>query len=167
MSFIKEYFYNRKLKQLEGCLSEFKKDLNEDCQTEKLIRTKNGAPVYLVHRGTLENGQIYGGFVYAITEKGLIGSLNYTILRDTEQSIYIADIHYDLFNQGIGTQALQFLDEIALKISLKKITVWLSPLDLKNNRERLMHFYTKNGYHIAEEKDPKWNMRCLIASKFL
>lgn len=167
MSFVKDYFYNRKLKQLEQVLKQFEVDLKEDSQTEKLVTTKNRVPVYLVHRTSSENGQIFGGFIYALTTKGIIGSLNYTVRRDKEQSLYLTDINYELINQGIGTQALIFLDEIAVKSGIHKITGWLSPLDLKTNKERLLHFYTKNGYQVAEGKDPVWNMQSLIAVKYL
>lgn len=161
------YFYNKRLKKLEKVLQTYKEEKNESYHTAKLVKTKRGVPVYLVHCILSEDGQIYGGFIFVLTTKGFDGCLNYEALRGNGQSIHIGDINHKMLNQGIGSHLLKYLDEIAIENGIKKITGWLSPLDLKSNREKLLHFYGKNGYQIAEEKDPVWNIRCLIATKHL
>ncbi|PKM77810.1 MAG: hypothetical protein CVU90_04985 [Firmicutes bacterium HGW-Firmicutes-15] len=167
MSFLQKYLFNKRLKQLEELLEAYKKERNEDCQTKKTTKTKNGAPIYLVHCPSLEEGQLFGGFIYLLTTKGFDGCLSYTVLRDKEQWIHIDDIHHKILNQGIGTQLLMYIDEISRESNIKRIIAWLSPIDLGSHKERLLHFYMKNGYQIAEGKDPVWTNQGLIATKYL
>ncbi len=167
MSFIQKYIYNKRLKQLDQLLEAYKEERIEDYQPERIIKSKNGAPIYLVHCTSTEDGQLYGGFIYVLTIKGFNGCLSYTVLRNKDLCIHIEDINHKILKQGIGTQSLMYLDEIARESSINKITGWLSPIDLGTHRERLLHFYTKNGYQITEGKVPNLNFEGLIITKIL
>lgn len=167
MNFMQKYLYNQKFKKLKENLIAFKEEQNESYQTEKLIKTTRGVPVYLVHCTSSEDGQLYGGFIYVLTTKGFNGCLNYTVLNRNDQSIHVSDISHKIYNQNIGSQLLMFLDEIAMNNNIKKITACISPIDINTHKERLLHFYMKNGYQIADGKDPVWKIQGLIATKYL
>lgn len=167
MNFIKDYLYNKKLKKLNKLLLSFKEDKNDSYQTEELVKTKRGEPLYLVHCISSEDGQSYGGFIYVLTIKGFDGCLNYTVLKRDDQSIHINDISHKINNQDIGSQLLMYLDTIALSSGINKITACLSPIDLKTHKESLMQFYMQNGYQITDGKDPVWKIQGLIATKYL
>lgn len=167
MNFISKFIYNERLRELKEQLEEFKRKKGHESQTNKLTRTKIGSPIYLVHWPLLENGQIYAGCFYVLTTKGMDRSINYMIVEDGYEYIKIGDIRHEMVNQGIGTQLLIYLDEIAMQNGIRRITAWLSPKDLDTHKERLFHFYQKNGYHIAQKKIPRLNVDGIFATKSL
>lgn len=164
MGFMQNYLYKKRIKKLEERLEVFKSEPNDYYQAEKLVQTKRGVPVYLIHSSYSEDGQVYSGNIHVLNTKGFDGSLSYTI-EPSCQTITICAISHKLRNQGIGTQLLIYLDEIAGKSSINKITGWLSPLDLETHRKRLFHFFSKNGYQITEGKVPNLNIDGLFATK--
>ncbi|MEN6325348.1 MAG: GNAT family N-acetyltransferase [Syntrophomonas sp.] len=166
MGFMQNYLYKKRIKNLEIRLEVFKSEPNEYYRTEKLVETKRGVPVYLIHCTYSEDEQTYSGNIHVLTSKGFDGTLSYDI-EPTGQSIKICDIKHTLKNQGIGAQLLIYLDEIARESGINKVTGWLSPIDLDTHRERLIHFYEKNGYQIAEGRVPNLNIDGLIATKYL
>ncbi|QEH69901.1 hypothetical protein [Cellulosilyticum sp. WCF-2] len=69
-------------------------------------------------------------------------------------SIYIIDIYSNNINNGYGTIAMQALIENATYNGIKTITGSLSIEDTKdiNHKERLLHYYTKNGFKIIGDE---------------
>jgi len=167
MNFIVKYLYNERLCELNERLEEFKKKNGEVNQTNKLAKTKNGSPIYLVHSPLLEDGQIYAGCIYVLTTKGFDKSLNYMVVKDEHNYLKIGDITHEMLNQGIGTELLRYLEEIAGESGINKITAWLSPKDIDTHRERLFYFYKKNGYQIIQRKIPRLDVEGVYAIKHL
>jgi len=167
MGFINKYLYNIRLKQLQDCLERIEIEKGMEYQTEKLIKMKNGDPAYLVHCTSSENGHVNMGCIHILTHKGPDRSLNYLVAANEHKYMKIGDIRHEIRNQGIGTQLLVFLDEIAKQEGIYRITAWLSPVDLESHRERLLHFYDKNGYQITQGKIISMIIEGLIATKYL
>jgi|GEM_PF-2099846 len=167
MGFINKCLYNSRLRRLQECLQKFKNEKGMDYQTAILKKMKNGYPVYLVLCTSSEDGQVYVGCIHVVTTKGSDRGLTYLVVTDECKYIKIGDIRHETLNQGIGTQMLIILDEIANEYSIYKITAWLSPKDLETHRERLLHFYEKNGYELTQGKDTDMNIEGLIATKYL
>lgn len=165
MSFLQDYLNKKRMKKLEDRFEIYKSQPNEYYQTEKLVRTKNGIPAYLIHCTYSEDGQVYSGCIHVLTAKGFYGTLSYTI--ESPEIIKICAIKHKHRNKGIGTQLLMYLEELARERGINKIICWLSPLYLENHREQLLHFYFKNGYQIAEGNVPNLNIEGLMAAKYL
>jgi GNAT superfamily N-acetyltransferase len=163
---MQNYFYKKRIKKLQKRLDIFKSEPNDYYRAEKLVQTKRGVPVYLIHCTYSEDGQEYSGCIYVLTTKGFDGALSYTI-EPSGQSIIIRGINHKIKNKGIGTQLLIYLDEIARGTGDNKITGWLSPIDLETHGKRLIHFYERNGYQVAEGKVPNLNIDGLIVTKYL
>lgn len=153
--------YKKRMKELEKCLEAYKIEPNDHYEAEKLVET---IPVYLIHCTYSEDGQVYSGNIHVLTSKGFDGTLSYTINQSCN-SILIHDIKHKLRNKGIGSQLLIYLEDIAREKGINKIIGWLSPLDLDTHEKRLIHFFKKNGYEIAEGKVPNLNIEGLIAAK--
>jgi GNAT superfamily N-acetyltransferase len=166
MGFINKYLYNNRIKQLKARLEKIEIEKGVEYQTQKLIRMKNGDPVYLVHCSSSENGQVNLGYIQVLTSKGVDRSLKYLVAEDERRYIKIGAIGHEIRNQGIGTQLLAFLDEIAKQEGIYKITGWLSPVELENHRERLLHFCAKNGYQLTQGKMINIPIAGLIATKY-
>ncbi|MGI5921095.1 MAG: hypothetical protein ACOX6I_05100 [Syntrophomonadaceae bacterium] len=160
------FLYKKRMEQLEKQLEVYKSEPNDYYEAEKLVMTKHGVPVYLIHCIYSENEQVYSGNIHVLTARGFSGTLSYDI-EPAGQSILIKNINHKPRNQGIGSQLLIYLDEIAKSKGVNKISAWLSPLDLETHRKRLMHFCAKNGYQVAESKVPNINIDGLIATKML
>lgn len=161
------YLYNRRLKKLDKLLRNFKTQNNQTYHTEKLVKTRRGKPVYLVHCFSAEDDQCEGGFIYVLTTKGFDGCLNYIDLKENEQRIRIVDLNHKKHNKGIGSQLLKYLEEIIANNGVSMIIAPLSPIVLKSHGDRLMHFFEKNGYRLTVEKDPILKIKGLIAAKSL
>lgn len=159
------YLYNRRLKKLDKRMHDFRSLNNKTYQTEKLVKTKRGRPVYLVHCIAPEDDPFNGGFIYVLTTKGFEGCLNYILFKSSEERIKIVNLNHKKQNQGLGSQMLNYLDELAAIYGINMIFAPLSPIDLRSHGDRLMHFFEKNGYRITAEKDPILNVKGLIAAK--
>jgi GNAT superfamily N-acetyltransferase len=167
MGFINKYLYNNRVIKLKGRLDEFRSDEGVECQTAKLTKMKNGDPVYLIPYTSSEDGQVYVGGINVLTVKGFDRGLNYLVVTNEFKYIKIGAIKHDTINQGIGTQLLIMLDEIAQQVGIHKITGWLSPLDLETHRERLLHFCDKNGYQLTPGENSNMNIEGFIYTKYL
>lgn len=167
MNFLSKYIYNERIRKLKERLEDFKRKNGTQNQTNKLTKTKNGLPIYLVHCPLSEDEQLYAGSIYVLTTQGLDKCLNYMVVTDEYEYIKIGAIRHEMVNQGIGTQLLIFLDEKAAESGINRITAWLSPRDLDTHRERLFHFYKKNGYTITQKKIPSLNVDGIFATKCL
>lgn len=161
------FIYNRRLKKLDKRLQDFKSENNKTYQTEKLVKIKRRRPVYLVHCIAPEDDPYNGGFIYVLNTKGFDGCLNYIVFKGDEQRIKIVAVNHKKHNRGIGTQLLNYMEELVVNYGVNKIFAPLSPLDLKNHGDRLLHFFEKNGYRITVEKDPIIKVKGLIAEKSL
>lgn len=150
----KEYEKYRHSEPLKFNLEAHKDRMGSLCITEKLITTKSGNELYLLN--TLDQRAEYNcnlsGTIYFIDKSGNAGFLYYE-LRHTDYErnnsyIKIIDILPNKINDGVGTAALKLLEEYAKEKSINYITGWLSPRDLESHKERLLHFYTVNGFNI-------------------
>ena len=147
---IKNYLQERKLIALQQNLERFKKysDNENYYQGEKLIVTKKGEPIYLVH--ILIDSC---GFIRVMDINGHCGRLTYIMQTNDEKSIVsIGDIVHKKLNQGIGTEILIYLEQIAKEANIDVITGWLSPVDF-GHKDRLIHFYIKNGFDIKKKSN--------------
>ncbi len=167
MGFINKCLYNSRLEKLQERLEKFQSEKGIDYRTAKLTKMKNGDPAYLVPCTLSEDGEVYMGCIHVLTTKGADRGLTFLVVTDECKYIKIGDIRHETVNQGIGTQLLIIIDEMAAKDSIYKITAWLSPQDLETHRERLLHFYEKNGYELTLGKDTDMNIEGLIATKYL
>jgi GNAT superfamily N-acetyltransferase len=109
--------------------------------------------VYLVH--TAVEADL--GNIHILTRNGLDGNLQYLVGGDKEKYLRICDTRYQALNQGIGSQILAFLEEIARQKQCDRINGWLSPVDLNDHGDRLLHFCDKNGFMLTEDKMPYSN----------
>lgn len=167
MNLINKCLFYKRLKQLNLPLEEFKLGKSDCYKTNKLIQTKNGLPVYLIHSALSQDGEVFGGSIDVLTNQGFDGNLKYLVGSDEDKFVKIGDIRHGNLNQGIGTQLLIYLDDIARELDAKKITGWISPVHLRNHGERLLYFYKKNGYQITPEKIPSLSIKGLFATKYL
>lgn len=124
---------------------------------EKEIRTKLGNQVFLVNSFDEKNSfrDSYTGEISFIAEEGMIGHLDYSIhyptseLKDREPYLEIVDIPGETrINEGIRSEAQKYLVEIAQEKNIRKIVGELSPRDIEDHKDRLLHFYIKNGFII-------------------
>lgn len=148
-------------------LEEFKFVKRESYKAEKLIETKKGLPVYLIHSSLSQDGEVYAGNIDVLTGKGFDGNLKYLVGSDEDKFIKIGDIRHENLNQGIGTNLLIYMDEIARDLKAPKITGWISPVHLRTHGERLLYFFKKNGYQFTPKKITGITIRGLIIIKHL
>lgn len=149
-------------------LKSFMKIEGEEYQGAKLITTSKGNLVYLAHIAFLKGSKIENGFIYIITggRSYRTDRLNYVISLCREQPyLLIGDIQYDRINEGIGTELLKYIEEIARSQEVKIIKGWLSDIDLQDHRDRLLHFYSKNGFDITQGIMTGLNREGLVATK--
>lgn len=144
---------------LKYYLEKMKYNLASYYSGEKVIKTKNGDEIYFVNSLSYEKDSLFGrnGSIYFISELGDYGKLYYSIKEDLfsdnkEPYVEIIDIVPIKINIGIGSEALKYLEEIIVENNIKQIKGDLSPNDLKNHGDRLIHFYQKNGYEIRGNK---------------
>ena len=57
---------------------------------------------------------------------------------------------------GLGSRAIKFMKKIALENWIKKLKGSLSLFDLSTHKDRLLHFYAKNGFTITDNKIEKF-----------
>lgn len=166
MGFINKYMYNIRLGHMQEQLEKLTIEKGKNYLSEKLTITKNGDPLYLINYSSIENGYLDLGCIHVLTPKGFDRNLHYLVVPDKNKYIKIGDIRHEIICQGIGTQLLIFLEEIAKSEGINKITAWLSPVDLDNHRDRLLHFYEKNGYQITQGKINNMLIEGLMAAKY-
>ncbi|GEM_PF-631239 len=165
LKIVPEIPYYERLKNednLKYNLEKKKYNLKVHFESEKLIKDKKGESLYLINFLDKQSNSFYErtGDIYFVSELGDEGKLFYSIKRnifdkENEEYIEIIDILPERNNLGIGTEALKYLEEIALKNSIKYIVGELSPVDLQDHQDRLLHFYQKNGYKIDGYKISK------------
>lgn len=154
--------YNWRLSQLEQILADSKNRIRDGYQEEKLTQTKDGLPVYLIHVSVEDDL----GNIHVLTTGGLDGHLQYLVGGNSSKYLRICDTKHQALNQGIGSEILQYLEEVARQKQCDRIIGWLSPIDLNDHGDRLLHWCDKNGYQITEEKTPYSNMKGLYATKY-
>ncbi|MEA4926630.1 MAG: GNAT family N-acetyltransferase [Syntrophomonadaceae bacterium] len=164
MGFIDSYFYNIRLARVQDRREGLKIEKGKEYRGEKLTRVKNGDPLYLINCTSMEKNL---GCIYAITHKRIDRCLKYLVVADQSKYIKIGDLRHEIIGQGIGTQLLIYLEEIARSEGANKITGWLSPVDLNHHRARLLHFYEKNGYQVTQGKMANMIIEGLIATKYI
>jgi len=152
-------YYLGKLNQL---LVEGQNKIWEGYQEARLTRTKEGMPVYLIHVAAADDL----GNIHILTRNGLDGNLQYLVGGEKEKYLRICDTRYRALNQGIGSEVIAFLEEIARHKQCDRINGWLSPVDLNDHGERLLHFCDKNGFKLTEEKTSYSNVNGLYATKY-
>lgn len=147
IDFIKKYIEDRN----ENLLKRKIKGLRinpEGFKGEKFIKTKYSQSIYFVH---LNFGIL--GVIKILSIKGYLGKLSYTLNNSGgKRAINIGDIQYKLVNQGIGSELINYLEEIADGEKVTYLTGWISPVDF-DHKERLLHFYQKNGFEIRARED--------------
>lgn len=157
LELVKEIPEYEKLKNVDNLKYhlEQKKYNRNDFESEKLVRVKNEKDIYLINFLDSERNVFFGGrggdiyFVSKFGDEGkLFYSINSSFNKESEEYIKIIDILPERYNLGIGTEALKYLEEIAVKHGIKRIVGELSFVDLSTHEERLIHFYKKNGYTI-------------------
>ncbi len=85
------------------------------------------------------------GAIYAFSKTGKIGVFYYN-LKDSY--LFIDDMLPDITSHFISRRALEFMEQIALKYNVYYIKGLLSPIDIKDHRDRLIKLYAKNGFTI-------------------
>lgn len=171
MGFIKNYFFKkREIGKLYRQLDLIKRFPKEKYLGYKLITSKKGRIIFLVHTAFLNLDIIDYGSVYIISGETVNLSsnrLSYVVTQDPNGSyLLIADIIHDRINEGIGTELLNYVDEIARAQGLSFIKGYLSNRDF-DHTDRLLHFYQKNGFSIATGAIPGSNMEGQIVIKYL
>lgn len=162
-TFLKNYSEKKSLNAINNHLERLLSidDYKECYLGRKLVKTKNRDNVCLVHFIFEQMG-----IIKAIDRYGNGGKLTYLFLRDENNNyIKIGDIEYKKINQGIGSEALFYLCEFAQQNNVKYIKGWLAPVDLSNHKERLIHFYKKNGFKIYDNNED--NLGGVIAMKYM
>lgn len=162
MGFINKHIYNLRLARIQENLESLKIEQGRDYQGAKLVKMKNGDPIYLTNCFSPKENL---GCIFVITRSRLDRSLNYLVVHDQYKYIKIGNMRHEIINQGIGTQMLLYLEEIGRLERVSRITAWLSPVDLDSHRERLLHFYEKNGYQLNQGKIANMTIKGLIATK--
>lgn len=157
LKIVPEIPYYSKFKNVDNLkyyLEKKKYDLQAHFESEKLVKDKRGEDLYLINFLDKQNNFSYEhtGDIYVVSEFGDEGKLFYSIKHDifdskNEDYIEIVDILPERYNIGIGTEVLKYLEEIAIKYNVKHIVGELSPVDF-DHKDRLLHFYKKNGYEI-------------------
>ncbi len=154
---IKTYFRNRKLNRMKSHLEVFKTIHRGEYKTARLMTTKKGDSIYLVHTANTRGNQIYSGHIFLITGKKPkgINRLQYTVSRKGEEPyLLIGEMDYERVNQGIGSELIRFLEDIARQQGIITIKGLLSDYELKSHRERLMFFCAKHGFDVVMGKVP-------------
>jgi len=172
LGFIKKHFSKKRaLSRLEQQLDLFNHLPKETYQGHKLITSKKDNYMFLVNTAFLNVDKIKYGSIYIVTsEKTDISSnkLSYIInLNDADPHLLIVDIMHHSINEGIGSELLQYTAKIAQAEGIKFVKGWLSNRDLIDHRERLLHFYEKNGFSIGIGPIPDSNIEGLIVTKIL
>ena len=154
---VREYEQYRLTEPIKFYLGHNKYYLGNSYKGEKEIRSKINRQIYLVN-SCGEEKNIFSeqsGTIYMIAEHGVIGMLHYAIhyplngLGDQEPYIEVVDIPgEECINEGIRSKAMEYLEEITISKNIKKMTGSLSPRDLEDHKDRLLHFYMKNGFII-------------------
>lgn len=147
IGFIKRYIDNKNEKLLKKNVDHLITD-PDDYKGKKLVKTKNGQSLYFVQLN-IESLEI----IKVIGTKGYLGKLTY-VFNDSEgqRSINIGDIQHKPVNQGIGSELIKYLEETAKAENITYLTGWVSPVDF-DHKERLLHFYQKNGFEIKVKED--------------
>lgn len=171
MGFIKNYFIKkRQMGKLYRQLDLIKRFPKEKYLGHKLITSKKGSMMFLVHTAFLNLDRIEYGSLYIIngeTVNILSNKLSYVVTREPDGSnLLITDIIHDTINEGIGTELLNYVDEIARAQGLSSIKGYLSNRDF-DHRDRLLHFYQKNGFSMALGEIPGANMEGQMVIKSL
>jgi hypothetical protein len=164
MGFINKYLFNLRLARLQEHLDSLKIEKGKEYQGVKLTKMKNGDLIYLTNCISPERNL---GCIYVITRSGADKSLNYLMVHDQYKYMKIGEIRHKIINQGIGTQMLIYLEEIGRLEGVGKITGWISPIELNDHGERLLHFFEKNGYQVSQGKIVNMIIEGLIATKFI
>lgn len=155
---VREYEEYRYSNPIKFHLGHKKFYLGDTYKGEKEIRSKTGRQVFLIN-SCIEEKNIFSqqsGTISFIAEQGEIGTLDYAIhyppssLNENEPFIEIVDIPgKQCINEGIRSEAIKYLEEIAVSKNIRKLTGMLSSVDLDDHKERLLYFYTKNGFIIS------------------
>jgi GNAT superfamily N-acetyltransferase len=129
----------------------FKTYLDSNYKSDKLIITKNREKMYLVHEnGNLKDASNYNGRIYVLSDKGIIGLLEYEAIK-SPYIITIKNIQFkepDYYGKGIGTSIIKYLQEYALKEKIVLIKGILEQYDIDHYRETLMNFYSKHDFNV-------------------
>lgn len=151
-----------KSKRLEGLrnnLYSYKQNNKENFIDDKIITLKNNTEIGIVNSNIMmyEDEKINFCRLYVFSYKTKIGYLNYKIdSGKNPNEIFIDDIKINIQNKGIGTQAIKYLEKIAIDNDIKIIRGELSPIDLNDYEEMLIHFYKKQGFNIQDNKIMKF-----------
>lgn len=88
------------------------------------------------------------GTIYAYSERGKEGTFFYQLMKD---ELYIVDMCPNKHSQGVGSKVLELMEKTARKYNIKELTGMLSSVDF-GHKERLFHFYKKNGFIINDSE---------------
>lgn len=155
---VREYEEYRYSNPIKFHLGHKKFYLGDTYKGEKEICSKTGRQVFLIN-SCIEEKNIFShqsGTISFIAEQGEIGSIDYAIhyppasINENEPYVEIVDIPGKQYiNEGIRSEAIKYLEEISISKNIRKLTGMLSSVDLDDHKERLLHFYTKNGFTIS------------------
>ena len=93
--------------------------------------------------------------IIAYSSKNQVGAIKGIIKGD---SAYLGDIDIPkrYVSIGIGTRLIKLFEDKCFRRGIKEIKGDLSKVDL-DHKDRLLHFYDKNGYQITYENDENPN----------
>lgn len=112
--------------------------------SQKDMIDKLGNKMILVNVLDNKNSFNNSGTITAFSEYGNEGIFHY---KFNEESLYIIDMQPHKISQGIGSNALEFMEYTARRYGITKLEGTLSSIDF-DHKERLFHFYEKNGFVI-------------------
>lgn len=146
---------NNNLTEIYDFVSKLNLEINsEHIELVKVLSLSDKEPQYQSLVAILSNKDKRTWYVKEFIH---LNSCNQACLMLTEyidDTVEIVDIYSTLENKGYGTILLQELTQYASKKSYKKIIGELSPVD-RYNREKQIHFYTKNGFSISNNSIQK------------
>lgn len=120
---------------------------NVDISQEEMI-DKLGNEIILVNILDSKNSFDKHGTITAFSKYGKEGIFDYKLNSDY---IYIIDMQPNNHSQGLGSKALELMENTARKHGITKLKGRLSPVDLEH-KDRLIYFYEKNGFTIEGYK---------------